>query len=224
MLVAASISFAGCNQNVGTKIAKSNEVSQRASAPPSNENLESQNDDSVPNDRIRLLAFSAPKGWSSRPPKIGNGVVMFAPENAAWTDIGFRPNLSVKISDNPGLSLGQLESLLMKTLASDVEQLNTTLFVDAKPVLDAEGRSLKIEDLKFELRQSALKDGYPCLNSESFGAFNLDGKIVKTVTYSIALVDSTNIYITSIIIPLSHKEELQQSWDRFKDTLRFGER
>ena len=149
---------------------------------------------------------------------------MFAPENAAWTDIGFRPNLSVKISDNPGLSLGQLESLLMKTLASDVEQLNTTLFVDAKPVLDAEGRSLKIEDLKFELRQSALKDGYPCLNSESFGAFNLDGKIVKTVTYSIALVDSTNIYITSIIIPLSHKEELQQSWDRFKDTLRFGER
>ena len=174
-----------------------------------------------PTDNIGQLGFSSLDGWPSRPPKIGDGVVMFAPEDNAWKTMGFRPNLSVKIRENPGMNLDELKTILNDSLSKNVEQLNATLFVDAQPVLDSEGHSLTIADIKFDLLKSTLRDGYPCLESEALGAFELNGKIIHTKTLGVALLSRANMYTVTIIIPMSHEKELTQEWNRFKQTLRF---
>lgn len=222
LFLGTSLFIVGCRPNITAKASKSNAVSDNTTA-----SLGSRDDtrslDSKPTENFFLLKYCAPSGWPSRPAKIGNGIVMFAPENADWRLIGFRPNLGVKITDNPGMTLDQLETLLRETLASSVEELDAKMFVEAKQVLDVYGHTLTTEDLGFEIRKSELKDGCPCLESQSFGVFNLDGRIIKTKTCSIALVDPAHVYTTTIIIPVSHEKELQRVWDSFRDTLRFGE-
>jgi len=171
--------------------------------------------------RVKKLVFFAPEGWPSNPPKIGEGLVMFAPEKPDWRKLGFRPNLSVKINDNPGMNLDDLKKLLEDQLVKNLKAQKDSLVSNANAVLSPTGQSLKLEDLTFDLQKSTLKDGFPCLTSESFGIFSLNGKIIKTKTCSMAFVDSSNVYTATIVIPLSHERELKPVWEKFKAELRF---
>lgn len=209
ILLALAFTIAGCGPN--------GEAVTGRSLPDQKDHVEL----AEPTDNIGRLGFSPLDGWPSRAPMIGDGVVMFAPEDNAWKSLGFRPNLSVKIHENLGMNLDELKTLLEDSLGKNVEQLNATLFVDARPVQDSEGHSLTIDDIQFDLSKSALRDDYPCLESETIGAFELNGKIIRTKTLAVTLLDSANVYTATIIIPMSHEKELTQEWNRFKQTLRF---
>jgi hypothetical protein len=175
----------------------------------------------IAGDRVGRLAFIPIKNWPMKPAKVGAGIVMFAPQNSEWESLGLRPNLAIRIDDNPSMGIDDAESELRRALSQNVEELNSHF--ETSRVLNAEGESVEFQDLTFDLRQSTLTDGTPCLASECDGVFRVIETTLKTRTFSITLLDADHIYSATMTIPASHDDLLRGNWESFVKTVRYIE-
>ena len=173
---------------------------------------------------VGRLGFVVLPGWETGPKKIGEGLVIYAPMQDEWKAIGFRPNCFISIRKNPGVNLDTLEQGLHTVLSQNVAALDAQLQENIKSADVMKDNSLSMTDVTYELKRSELKDGYPCLKSEADGAFELNGNLVRTKTYSVAIVGNDHLYTAGLTMPLGHKKEMDEAWTAFFSSLKFRRR
>ena len=165
---------------------------------------------------VGRVEFEPPPDWEIQNASLAAGTVMFAPEREEWQEIGFRPNMGVRQRRNPGMQLDDLEKMIRTALSQSVKALDAQLHQEIDSL-----EGIVLTEVDYSLERSQLEDGYACLNSVCDGVYRIEGKLLQTKTFSIALLDERHLYTASLTVPVNHEQEMAKTWEKFRNSITY---
>lgn len=171
---------------------------------------------------VGRLGFSVLPGWELREAFIGDGLAIYAPYRDTWKELSFRPSIGVKIRNNPGMTLDDLEQLMRKMFAQQAGEVNKIVKSNRELKSKLNGNDVDLNDFTFELKNTTLPDGTAALTSVCDSTHEANGKPIPTKTFSFVVLDQSNIYTVTFTILIDFESEFTKSWKTFSNGLRFG--
>jgi hypothetical protein len=171
---------------------------------------------------VGRLSFSVLPGWELREAIIGDGLAIYAPDRDTWKELSFRPSIGVKIRNNPGMTLDDVEQLMRNLFTQQAGEVNKIIKSNPELKSKLNGNDVDLKDFTFELKNTTLPDGTAALTSVCDSTHEVNGKPIPTKTFSFVVLDQSNIYTVTFTILIDFESEFTQSWKTFSNGLRFG--